>query len=188
VVATGIDNTGVARQPQQQEGALTKLGEKLRQDSRPFADRTQQDVSFRPRPITPPLLGLPQAEPLMRSAASSTPAPERLSRTPRMPCIDELPLPAQHEILAAQRKERDDSHPDKRRTTLMQRLASVSRGRRTEEDGSVRGNAAPRTFDPRNASVQSSAYAREYPHSFTQNSIDEDVLDSPAFLRRRVTT
>jgi hypothetical protein len=26
---------------------------------------------------------------------------------------------------------------------------------------------------------------REYPHSFPHNLIDEDALDSPAFLRRR---
>jgi cell division protein FtsZ len=53
VVATGIDNTGVARPLQQQEGALANFTEKLRQDSRRFADRTQQAM-----PITPSLLGL----------------------------------------------------------------------------------------------------------------------------------
>ena len=56
VVATGIDNTGVARPLQQQEGALANFAEKLRQDSRRFADRTQQAT-----PITPSLLGLAQA-------------------------------------------------------------------------------------------------------------------------------
>jgi cell division protein FtsZ len=56
VVATGIDNTGVARPLQQQEGALANFAEKLRQDSRRFADRTQQAM-----PITPSLLGLAQA-------------------------------------------------------------------------------------------------------------------------------
>jgi cell division protein FtsZ len=43
VVATGIDNTSVARPPQQQEGALTNLAEKLRHDSRRIADRGQED-------------------------------------------------------------------------------------------------------------------------------------------------
>jgi cell division protein FtsZ len=56
VVATGIDNTSVTRQPQAGEGTLTNLAEKLRHDSRRVADRTEQ-----PTPITPSLLGLAQA-------------------------------------------------------------------------------------------------------------------------------
>jgi cell division protein FtsZ len=111
-------------------------------------------------PITPSLLGLAQAEPSIASAASNTPAPERMSRAPRMPRIDELPLPAQNEIRAARRKERDDSHPEKRGTTLMQRLASVGLSRKAEKD-------------ERNEA---------------RNLIDEDILDIPAFLRRRATT
>jgi len=82
VVATGIDNSGVARQPQAAQSALTNLAEKLRHDS--------------PMPITPSLLGPAQ----------------------------------QNEIRAALRKERDDSQPEKRGVTLMQRMASVGLGRR----------------------------------------------------------
>jgi hypothetical protein len=126
VVATGIDNTSVTRQPQAGEGALTNLAEKLRHGSRHIADRSQQDSSFRPMPITPSLLGPPQAEPSMASTA----APERL-RTPRMPRIDEL---TESEIRAAQLKARDDSHSDKRGKTLMQRLASVGLGRTEPND------------------------------------------------------
>ena len=152
VVATGIDNTSVTRQPQAGEGALTNLAdnlaEKLRHDSRHMADRSQQVNSFRPMPITPSLLGPAQAEPSMVSTA----APEPL-RTPRVPRIDEL---TQNEIRAAQRKARDDSHPDKRGKTLMQQLASVGLGRTEPNDA--------------------------------RNSIDEDTLDIPAYLRRRVTT
>ena len=148
VVATGIDNTTVTRQPQAGEGALTNLAEKLRHDSRHIADRSQQDSSFRPMPITPSLLGPAHAEPSMASTA----APEPL-RTTRIPRIDEL---TQNEIRAAQRKARDDSHPDKRGKTLMQRLASVGLGRTEPNDA--------------------------------RNSIDEDSLDIPTYLRRRVTT
>jgi len=119
VVATGIDNTSVTRQPQAGEGALTNLAEKLRHDSRRIADRSQQDNSSRPMPITPFLLGPAQAEASMASTA--TPEP-----TPRITRIDEL---TQNENRAAQRKARDDSPPDKRGKTLMQRLASVSLGR-----------------------------------------------------------
>src|SRR5690349_15036410 len=113
VVATGIDNTSVTRQPQAGEAPLTNLAEKLRHDSRHIADQSQQDV--RPMPITPSLLGPAQAEPSMTSTA----APERL-RTPRIPRIDEL---TRNEIRAAQRKARDESYPDERGKTLMQRLA-----------------------------------------------------------------
>jgi cell division protein FtsZ len=77
VVATGIDNTTVTRQPQAGEGALTNLAdnlaEKLRHDSRQMADRSQQDSSFRPMPITPSLLGPAQAEPSMVSTAARRP-------------------------------------------------------------------------------------------------------------------
>jgi cell division protein FtsZ len=142
VVATGIDNTSVTRQSQVREGALTNLAEKLRHDSSHIVDRDQQDSSFRP------MLAPAQAERLMASSAAS----ERL-RMPHMSRIDELTL---NEIRADQRKARDNSPPDKRGGTLMQRLASVGLGR-TEPN------------DPR-------------------NSIDEDSLDIPAYLRRRITT
>jgi cell division protein FtsZ len=86
VVATGIDNTSVMRQPQAGEGALTNLAEKLRHGSRHIADRSQQDSSFRPMPITPSLLALPQAGPLMASAASNTPAHRACPASMSCPC------------------------------------------------------------------------------------------------------
>ena len=72
------------------------------------------------------------------------PAPERtVARTPRMPRIDELPLPAQNEI-RAQRGELAEDHPEKRRMSLMQRLASVGLGRRADEAEPPRRRAPPR--------------------------------------------
>jgi cell division protein FtsZ len=62
-------------------------------------------------------------------------------RTPRMPRVDELPLPAQNEI-KAQRGELAENHPEKQRMSLMQRLASVGLGRRTDE---AEPPPAPRT-------------------------------------------
>jgi cell division protein FtsZ len=113
VVATGIDNTSVTHQPQAKE-AVNNLAEKLRYDSRHIADQT------------PSLLGSAQAELSM----ASTPAPEHPLRS-RIPRIDEL---TQNEIYATQRKARDDSHPNKRGKTLMQRLASVGLGRTEPND------------------------------------------------------
>jgi cell division protein FtsZ len=119
VVATGIDN-GVAHQ-RPGESSLTKLAGKSQHGSL-NADQTQQDVSLRPMPMAPSLFPPAQSEPSTMSAASITPAPQPMSRTPRMPRIDELPLPAQNEIRAALRQQRDVSHSEKRHMNLMQRL------------------------------------------------------------------
>jgi len=73
-----------------------------------------EGVSIRPMPVKPSLFEptqneAPAAEPQM-PAAYIPPAPERYARTPRMPRVDELPLPAQNEI-RAQRGELTDDHP-----------------------------------------------------------------------------
>src|SRR4029450_3145644 len=160
VVATGIDSPAPAtRQTGPAESALKELAGKMRSDSRRIADRIErapvqappslesaahaavaaailptaiEDVSIRPMPVKPSLFEPTQAEssapePQMPSTYIP-PAPERYARAPRMPRIDELPLPAQNEI-RAQRGELGD---EKRRMTLMQRLASVGIGRRAD--------------------------------------------------------
>jgi cell division protein FtsZ len=244
VVATGIDNTGIARHAQPAENALRELAGKIRNDSRRIADRIErsvpatahaapsvesaahaavaaailpptaiEDVSIRPMPIKPSLFepaqaDAPIAEPHM-PAAFIPPAPERFSRTPRMPRIDELPLPAQNEI-RAQRGELDDDHPEKRRMTLMQRLASVGLGRKAEEE-MPSTPPMPRTARPApqferppqrptarhpegRPADPVSEYARRAapqgldPHGRSapvHNSTEEDQLDIPAFLRRQ---
>jgi cell division protein FtsZ len=129
------------------------------------------------------------------------PAPERTTvRTPRMPRIDELPLPAQKEI-KAQRGELDDDHPEKRRMSLMQRLASVGLGRRadnTEPPLAPRpAQAMPQFERPQRPAARPdevSEYARRSApqgldtHGRTapvHGSAEEDQLDIPAFLRRQ---
>ena len=93
-----------------------------------------EDVSIRPIPLKPSLFEPAPGElPLPEPKAFIPPQPERgFMRTPRMPRIDELPLPAQNEI-RAQRGELTEEHPEKRRKTLMQRLAAVGLGRREQE-------------------------------------------------------
>ena len=123
-----------------------------------------------------------------------------------MPRIDELPLPAQNEI-KAQRGELAEDHPEKRRMSLMQRLASVGIGRRAEQAEPPR---APRTapampqFErpprpaPRHPEGRPDSPVSEYarrsapqgldPHGRTapvHNSAEDDQLDIPAFLRRQ---
>ncbi len=233
VVATGIDKAAAQHQPHQAENALKELASKVRNETRRTADRIERrpaaaetaahaavaaalapagtdDVSIRPMPIKPSLF-----EPAVDEAAPAEtpmptafipPAPERtVLRTPRMPRIDELPMPAQNEI-RAQRGEATKDHPEQRRMSLMQRLAAVGLGRRTEEPEA----APPRPpqpapqFErpPRPAARQPEArqgepvseYARRSgPQGLdllgrptpVHNSPEEDQLDIPAFLRRQ---
>jgi cell division protein FtsZ len=170
-----------------------------------------EDVSIRPLPVKPSLFEPAHSEPvhaeLPTPRAFIPPPPERtVARTPRMPRIDELPLPAQAE-LKAQRGEYDDSHPEKQRMSLMQRLASVGLGRRNDQ---AEPPLAPRTAQaiphferpvrpsPRQPEGRADDPVSEYarrpapqgldPHGRTapvHNSADEDQLDIPAFLRRQ---
>jgi len=97
-----------------------------------------EDVTIRPIPPKPSLFPEPDAgEPIVQdqeaSAAFIPPAPERVARAARMPRVDELPIPAQNEI-RQQRGEYTAEHPEKRRLSLLQRLASVGLGRRDDEE------------------------------------------------------
>ncbi|MGI8525630.1 MAG: cell division protein FtsZ [Pseudolabrys sp.] len=100
----------------------------------------RDDVSIRPMPMKPSLFEPPVEYPApveaQRSAEFIPPAAERIAvRTPRMPRIDEFPIPAQNEIRANGDELRRDlpaEHPEKQRLSLMQRLAAVGLGRREE--------------------------------------------------------
>jgi cell division protein FtsZ len=167
-----------------------------------------EDVTIRPlapKPslfIDPAVSGPEMAEP----SAFIPPQPERAAaRTPRMPRIDELPVPAQNEIRAQRGELVQEEHPAKR-MSLLQRLASVGLGRREpEQDTAPRsapsapqpaerlaGRPMPRAPEPRPEPV--SEYAkRPAPQGLDQhgrqtpvhNPADEDQLDIPAFLRRQ---
>ena len=111
-----------------------------------------EDVSIRPlapKPSlfldpTPPIEQKPQKPELPEPAAFIPPQPERApARAPRMPRLDELPVPAQNELRARRGEVRDDDHPEKRRMSLLQRLASVGLGRRDQDDQDAGLPAAP---------------------------------------------
>ncbi|MDO9413631.1 MAG: cell division protein FtsZ, partial [Pseudolabrys sp.] len=177
-----------------------------------------EDVSFRPMPVKPSLFEQMPPEPVHVEAPAQNfipPAPEPVMRAPRMPRIDELPMPAQNQI-AGHRNDSGEDHPEKRRMSLMQRLASVGLGKRADE---FEAPQAPRAARPmpqmqaprptarnpegRHAEVRMpdarpvdpvSEYARRPapqgldPHGRpvpVQNSSEEDQLDIPAFLRRQ---
>jgi cell division protein FtsZ len=118
-----------------------------------------EDVTIRPIPPKPSLfpeqMALP-ADPPPAPRAFIPPAPERtLNRPRRMPGIDELPRPAQAE-LRARRGEGEVESVEKRKVSLLRRLAAVGLGRRDELEESekmpghvrpVRPPPAPRPLD-----------------------------------------
>jgi cell division protein FtsZ len=101
-----------------------------------------EDIALRPLAPKPSLFIDPAAgEPDARDRDGVEPTtfippqPERLpARPPRMPRIDELPVPAQNEIRARRGELPQDDHPEKRRLSLLQRLASVGLGRKEPEE------------------------------------------------------
>jgi cell division protein FtsZ len=96
-----------------------------------------EDVTIRPIPPKPSLFPeqmAPPVEPPPAPRAFIPPAPERtVNRPRRMPGIDELPRPAQAE-LRAKRGEGEVDHPEKRKVSLLRRLAAVGLGRRDEQE------------------------------------------------------
>jgi len=170
-----------------------------------------EDVSIRPMPMKPSLFEPAPGEAVQAELPTPKtfipPAPERtVMRAPRMPRIDELPMPAQNEI-KAQRGELGEDHPEKRRLSLMQRLAAVGLGRRADHTEPLlaprTAQAMPQFERPLRPTARQpegrpddpvSEYARRSgpqgldPHGRpapVHNSAEEDQLDIPAFLRRQ---
>ena len=125
-----------------------------------------------------------------------------------MPRIEELPMPAQNQ-LRAKRGEVSDEHPEKRRMTLLQRLAAVGLGRK-EESAEPPAEAAARCGAADFDRMQAPPGRRARPNrgagsgfgicqasgapqgldplgrqAAVHNSPEDDQLDIPAFLRRQ---
>jgi cell division protein FtsZ len=102
VVATGIDRTRAAHEVQRGETVLTAVAGRQRSEDSHIAEPTRS-VSTRPTPTAswrPPQ----QADLPMSAAGLIAATPAATARTPRMPRIDELPLPAQN-LIRAQRND-----------------------------------------------------------------------------------
>jgi cell division protein FtsZ len=147
-------------------------------------------------PVTP--------ETFIPQAAERPPA-----RTPRMPKFEELPMPAQAEIIQA-RGEAEEEHPQKSKLSLLQRLANVGLGRRDEEtEPPIAARASGPAMQPlpdrkpnRSPNPQTGANepVSEYARRPPPQGLDahgrpapvapapqgDDHLDIPAFLRRQV--
>ncbi len=172
-------------------------------------------VSIRPMPAKP---GLP-AESSGHHAATHAesvapkafipPQPERpVGRSsPRMPTFEELPRPGQAEYRARHGEPLDAEHPEKRRMTLLQRLAAVGLGRREDEFDQRAAVRPPevRMAGPERAPLGPASPAEQrIPNSGPQpvrrsmpqvdirgravplpSQPEDDQLDIPAFLRRQ---
>jgi cell division protein FtsZ len=110
-----------------------------------------EDVTIRPMAPPKPTLFMEPADPVPEAAPALAepekpfipPQAERPAlRPPRMPRIDELPIPAQNQIRARETQAAEPA-PQKQRVSLLQRLASVGLGRREEEE--ARPEARPTT-------------------------------------------
>ncbi len=177
-----------------------------------------EDVTIRPIAPKPSLFAETGSE---HAVAAAVPAerpfiPPRAEqpagRAPRMPRIEDLPVPAQNEIRARRGEAGDAHNPEKRRMSLLQRLASVGLGRREEAGADARPTARPPVAErqappmPKVSPMPAVArppeavsdYAkrpapRPTPQGLDQhgrpapvhNSIDDDQLEIPAFLRRQ---
>jgi cell division protein FtsZ len=235
VVATGIDHIALAAQPPQTR--VTEITQRQRVETQRGAE-PQARAAQQPQPVSRPSVEH-AATAAVAAALSSTddvtvrpitpkpslfvepamidpevpktfipPQPERSSR-PRMPRIDELPMPAQAEI-RAQQGESDDSGPEKQRMTLLQRLAAVGLGRREEAPAQPAHEERAQERAPHRAQLPplpprqpvrmpdpASDYGRRQapapqgldmhgrPALPVQKPVDEDQLEIPAFLRRQ---
>ena len=169
-----------------------------------------EDVTI--RPIAPKPSLFPDSAAIEPSQESTPkvfipPAAERIPpRAPRMPRMDELPIPAQNEIRARRGELQENDHPEKRRMTLLQRLAAVGLGRRDGEGEAAEARQtrpapqpataqrpAPRSYEPRAPEPVSEYAKRAAPQGLdshgrqtpVHNLQQDDQLDIPAFLRRQ---
>jgi cell division protein FtsZ len=61
------------------------------------------------------------------------PPAQHATHTPRFPSIEDFPFPGQNEFRARRGELAEEDHPEKRRLSLLQRLAAVGLGRREDE-------------------------------------------------------
>jgi cell division protein FtsZ len=175
------------------------------------ASSGSEDVSIRPLTLKPTLFIDPAAssEETQEPKEFVPPLPERMpSRGPRMPRIDELPVPAQNEILARRGELTQEEHPG-RRKSLLERIASVGLGRREQgKDDEAPLPQMPQGVAPQGVAPQAdrlpgrpmqrtsepvSEYAKRAPQGLDQHgrqtlvhkSDEQDQLEIPAFLRRQ---
>jgi cell division protein FtsZ len=177
-----------------------------------------EEITIRPMAQKPSLFAEPtDREPLQPVAEPAAPKvfippqPERpMNRSaPRMPTFEELPVPGQNEFRVRRGEPTETEHPEKRRLTLLQRLAAVGLGRREDEaEPEARVEPArapvPERAPPRAAARPPESRGPEPVSEYGKRGApqgldihgratpvhaapDDDQLDIPAFLRRQAT-
>jgi cell division protein FtsZ len=207
-----------------ERAALEAIAAAVAEPVQPAAPAAMQpasygDVTVRPIAQKPTLF--PDHDPAPREQ-QEPPPPENFIpqpaerapvRAPRMPRIEELPMPAQNEIRQAQ-GEADRDHPQKNRLSLLQRLANVGLGRRDQDEPPIAARASGPAMAPmpplpdrrpqRSVAEQMTGSAgnepvSEYARRPAPQGLDfhgrpapvapapqgDDHLDIPAFLRRQ---
>ncbi|PSC05096.1 cell division protein FtsZ [Alsobacter soli] len=186
----------------------------------PAPAMTHNDVTL--RPMQPkaaayePMAEAPRApapEPVHQQTAFIPPRAEEVVRPPRMPRVDELPLPGQRimqERAPVQAAAAPAAQPEKKRVTLMERLAAAGFGRREHRDEAPQAPAQQAAPQPRAAQPQYVPQAQpqqptsvhqEYGkrpapqvrapqggldmHGRPTQRLEDDQLEIPAFLRRQ---
>ena len=144
----------------------------------------RQDYASQPAPEMPNTFIPPQAE--------------RVMQRPRMPRIEDLPMPAQRQIMAKRGELGDEQQPA--RKGLFQRIASGLTGRDevpvSEPMPAIRPmdrmpqRPAPRPMEKREPMPNAGPRAPQGldPHGRpapVHNSAEDDQLEIPAFLRRQ---
>ncbi|MBR0707200.1 cell division protein FtsZ [Bradyrhizobium liaoningense] len=206
----------VAPRANVERAALAAIAAAVAEVPQAPAPQTYGDVTVRPIAQKPTLFPEPDMAPVAMQEPMTPenfipPQAERPPvRAPRMPRIEELPMPAQAEIRQA-RGEVEEEAPQKTRLSLLQRLANVGLGRREEESeppvaARTTGPAMPPLPERRPqktvaqqiaASEPVSEYARRpapqgldmhgRPAPVAPAPQGDDHLDIPAFLRRQAT-
>jgi len=110
-----------------------------------------EDVSIRRLELKPSLFAdpAPTMDETEDPADFIPPQAEPMPRAPRMPRLDELPMPAQNEIRAQRGELPPEEHPGRRRS-LLERLAAV--GRQLREQGREEEVVIPPSRMPKNVS------------------------------------
>ncbi|KQP18876.1 cell division protein FtsZ [Methylobacterium sp. Leaf100] len=157
-------------------------------------------MAYEPAPLP-----LPEPAPLQAAGPFVPPRPAvAVARAPRMPQIQDLPMPAQAQLRASRGEEPAEPAADTKRMTLLRRLATVGFGGRREEAEAapvpvpVRAPASPVPPAPADYAKRAPAPAAQGyrpaqgnldPQGRVQapqaRMMDDDQLEIPAFLRRQ---